>query len=202
MYLVATVKVQEVNGASPTYTDKSVGSPARFCTADSASPGTGNPCVIPPSGQTYYSYWKHFCLDIATGTGFTKINNVRFYSDGTISWTLGTGGRVVAGQRDDPGGDGGHGVPIGTDYQQSAGTEGTTGYAIKVAVNGHAYYKDETAAVVAITTFTSGAPCTVDSADHVAAEKTKAIVLQTEQKDDATQGEQADETFTFIYDEI
>jgi len=194
--MVATVKVQEVNGASPTYTDKSVASPARFCTMDSATPGTSNPCVIPPGGQTYYSYWKHFCLDLA-GT-FTKINNVRAYSDGKIDWQLGTGGMVMVAKRDS----GDHGCPIATDYQQAAGTQGTTGYYLKDGTNGHAYYKGQTVEPADFAGYTSGAPITIDTTDHTSAEKTKAMVMQVMIKDDATQGEKADETFTFLYDEI
>lgn len=197
--MAATVVVKEANGAGPAFTTVSVGSPARFSSSDDQAPGTDHPLVIPGAGLNY-SYWKHFCLDLSGD--FTKINNVRIYTDGTLGWTLGTSGRVIIGQKDDgETTDEGHGCPQGS-YQQSAGTEGTTGYALKVAVNGHAYYLSEAAAVEDLFGFTSGAPCLIDSTDHEEAEKTKFAVLQVEVDTDATQGEQADETITFMYDEI
>lgn len=189
--MAATVAVKEANGAGPTWTTKTA---IRFCTADAHDPGTDNPIPIPESDFNY-SYWKSICL--ALSDSFTKINNVRFYCDGAIGWNCGTSGGLFVGQRDA----GDHGAADG-DYEQSAGTEGTTGKEIKDAVNGHDYYKGQTAAVKDVATCTSGSPITVDSGDHTSAERTKHVVLQVKVADDATQGEQTDETLTFKYDEI
>jgi len=193
--MVATVTVHEWNGATPDSTQISA---ARLCTKDMYNPGTTYPCVIPAAG-TYYSYWKHICLNLAGS--FTQINNVRIYTDGSLGWTLGTGGQVIIGQRDDPEGDGGHGCPVGS-YEIATGTQGTTGYQLKDGTNGHDYYKSEAAAVASLFSFTSGSPCTIDSANHTSAEDTKAAVIQGEIKTDATQGTMAAETVTLVYDEI
>lgn len=195
--LAATVVVKEANGAGPTYTTVSVASPSRFCTDDQVNPGASYPCVIPTSAFNY-SYWKHFCLDIS-GT-FTKINNVRWYTDGTINWDLGTGGMVMIAKRDS----GDHGCPVAS-YQQAAGVQGTSGYYLKDATNGHAYYKGQTVNPANVTTYVSGSPILIDSTDHTVAEKTKSAVLQVKidtAGNGAVQGEKADETFTFMYDEI
>lgn len=189
--MAATVVVKEGNGAGPTWTTKTA---VRFCTADSHEPGTDNPIPIPEADNAY-SYWKSIALDLS-GV-FTKINNVRFYSDGTIGWNCGTGGGLFVGQRDA----GDHGCPTAS-YDQATGTEGTTGHEMKDATNGHAYYKAQTAAIKDVATCTSGSPITVDSGDHTSAEKTKHVVLQVKVATDATQGEQTDETLTFKYDEI
>lgn len=194
--MAATVAVHEWTGVTP---DSNEVSAVRLCTTDNYNPGSTYPCVIPAS-DLYYSYWKHICLDLS-GT-FTTINNVRIYTDGTLGWTLGTDGKVVIGQKDDPGEvDEGHGCPVGS-YDQSAGTAGTTGYALKDVTNGHTYYKGETAAVADLFSFTSGSPCTVDSADHSSAGQTKAAVIQGVIDDDATQGTMSAETVTIVYDEI
>jgi hypothetical protein len=71
--------------------------------------------------------------------------------------------------------------------------------------DGHTYYKGGStnhADPVSAATLTSGSPMVVDSADHTTAEVTKGVVLQVRVADDATQGDQADETLTFKYDEI
>jgi len=198
--LAATVVVKEWNGAGRTETTVSVGAPARFCTKDVNAPSTTYPIVIPTSGLNY-SYWKHFALDLSST--FTKINNVRIYCDGTIAWTLGTDGMVSVALKDDGATtDEGHGCPTAS-YEQSAGTEGETGYALKDATYGHNYYKDETAVPVDFTAYDEAAAALlVDSTDHTSAEDTKAVVLQVIVDTDATQGEKADETFTFLYDEI
>ena len=189
--MAATVTVVEATDAGPNWNTVTA---IRFCTADEHNPGTSYPIPIPAAGNSY-SYWKSVALNLAGE--FTKINNVRFYCDGTIAWTMGTGGYVRVGTRDA----GDCGCPDG-DYEQSAGTEGTTGYALEDGDNGHDYFKGQTNPEDDVTDFTSGAPMTVDSTDHTEAERTKHVVLQVKIADDATQGDQANETFTWKYDEI
>lgn len=190
--MAATVNVVEGNGSGPTWSTVTA---ARYCTTDSYNPGTANPCVVPSSG-TNYSYWKHHALGLS-GT-FTKINNIRWYTDGTIGWTLGTGGKIVVGIRDT----GDNGCPPAS-YDQATGTVGTTGYYMDDATNGHTYYKDQTATPADVTTYTSGSPLTVDTSDYTTTTTaTNAVVTQVLIDSDATQGEQADETFTFVYDEV
>jgi len=190
--------VKEVNGAEPgNETTVSVGSPARYKTKDEVVSDLNYPCVI-PAADFNYSYWKHHRLNLSAT--FTKINNVRWYTDGAISWDLGTGGMVTIALRDA----GDHGCPVAS-YDQAAGVEGTSGYYIHDPTNGHLYYKGQTAIPVTVVSYTSGAPLTVDTTDHTSAESTKAVVTQVKidtAANGAVQGEKADETFTFLYDEI
>jgi len=191
--MVATVNVQRITGpaGSKTYTTVTA---VRLRTDDANTNDTTNPIPIPTSNYNY-SYWASICLDLS-GT-FTKINNVRHYSDGAIGWTFGTGGMLMRGNRDT----GDHGCPA-ANYQQASGTQGTTGYAIDDATNGHAYYNTQTTKTANVASDTSGSPATIDSGDHTTAEKTKHIVLQVKVASDATQGSQSAETLTWKYDEI
>jgi len=187
----ATVTVKEMTGAGPSYTTVSTASPARYCTADDAAPGSANPIPIPGSGD-YYSYWKSHCLDLA-GT-FTQISNVKWYTDGTNVWTLGTGGGVFVATSTATE----NGCPDAS-YDQAEGTAGTTGETIDAS---HSYYAGAAGGVVAATTYVTGSKLDVDDAEHTATGKTKHVVTQVQVHDDATQGEQGDETFTLCYDEI
>lgn len=189
--MAATVDVQEGNGSSVSWT--TVTAP-RYCTADNNNPGTANPCVVPSAGS-YYSYWKTHSL--ALSGSFTKINNIKWYTDGTIAWDLGTGGKVVVGVRDT----GDNGCPVAS-YDQATGTGGTTGDYMDDGTNGHTYYKDQTATPADVTDYTSGSVLSVDSTDYTSAGTTKAVVTQVKLATDATQGAKSAETFTFRYDEI
>ena len=190
--MAATVDVVEGNGASVLWT---VVTTPRFCTADSNAPGTDNSIVISASGLNY-SYWKTLALKLSGS--FTMINNIKWYTDGTVAWTMGTGGKVVVGVRDSDD----NGCPVAS-YERSAGTEGTTGYYMDDVSNGHNYYKDQTATPADVTDYTSGAVLDVDSTDYTTTTAaTKAVITQVILDDDATRGAQAAETFTFRYDEI
>lgn len=193
--------MKEINGGSATYTTVSVAAPARFKTKDECVSNLNYPCIIPAPAATSYSYWKSFCLDLSAT--FTRINNVRFYADGTTtSWTLGTDGKVIIGQLDATPTVTAQGVAVAS-YDQATGTEGTTGDYLYDVTNGHAAYKTGVgAAPVDVETFTSGSPMVVDLGNHDAAEKTKYLVVQAVIDDDAVQGLQADATMTFVYDEI
>jgi hypothetical protein len=195
--MAATVTIEEANGATPSYTTISQGSPGRFQTIDQKAQGD-YPIQIPSAGYNY-SYWKHFCLNIA-GT-FTQVNNIRLFCDGTLFSGLGTNGFVYSGKRDS----GDHGCPTGS-YDEATGgghTQGETGPFLKHATNGHAYYLGQTAAVEDMENYpSSGTSLLIDSTNHTVAERSKFAVLQVQVDTDATQGEKADETFTFRYDEI
>jgi len=202
--MVATVTIEEANGggdgAPGVYTrvdgqGANGGTDVRFCTMDAFEPDSTNPCIV-PNADTNYSYWKHLCLAIAGS--FTTINNVRFYTDGTIPWTCGTDGGLFVGVRDS----GDNGTPMGTNYELATGVVGTSGDYIDDSANGHAYYKGQTAQPALASDYTSGASLLIDSTDHGSAGKTKAVVLQVKIQTDATQGTQADENLTFLYDEI
>jgi hypothetical protein len=196
--MVATVNVHQAVGGS----DGSPGSynnitaNTRLQTKDQFAPAdTSYPIPIPTSGFKY-SYWIHVCLDLS-GT-FTKINNVRFYSDGAVGWNFGTGGELQRGNRDS----GDHGCPMPSEYDVATGTEGDTGHSIEDGTNGHGYYNAQTTPTASVASDTEASPALIDSTDHTGAEKTKAVVLQCRVANDAVQGEQADETLSFKYDEI
>lgn len=206
--MVATVTIEEANAgtdtspATHTRVDgqnlgNGVDVDVRFATMDAYNPVAQNPCVIPSSGDSY-SFWKHIHLDIATGTGFTKINNIKFYSDGGIVWTCGIGGGLFVGLRDA----GDHGCPMDTEYDVATGTVGTTGDWMDDVTNGHGYYNGQTANPASVADYTDVATLTIDTTDYAAAGHTKSTVLQAKIHDDATQGDQATETLTWIYDEI
>ncbi len=196
--MVATVNVQQAVGGS----DGSPGSynniatNTRLQTKDQFAPAdTSHPIPIPTSGFKY-SYWIHICLDL-NGT-FTKINNIRFYSDGTLGWNFGTGGELRRGNRDS----GDQGCPMPTEYDLATGTEGDTGHSIEDGPNGHGYYNAQSTPTASVAGDTEASQALIDSTDHTSAEKTKAVVLQCRVANDAVQGEQADETLSFKYDEI
>jgi len=190
--MVAIVHIYEANGATPTKTrvdgqTANDGTDVRFCTKDAFDPVATSPCIIPASGFNY-SYWKHLYLDISDA--FTTVNNIRFYTDGGIGWTCGTGGGLFVGTT----GGSDNGCPL-TSYVQAVGTPDTTGTDI---VSGHAFYS----AVTDASTYNSGSTLKIDETDHNAPGESKAVVLQVKLHDTATQGTQTDETLTFIYDEI
>jgi hypothetical protein len=166
--MAATISVKESNGAGPS--DNTITN-LRFCTSDAYNPTTTFPLVKPSAG-TNRSYWKSIYLNADTSPTGT-INNVKFYCDGTISWTGCT-------------------VYIGTTgtYTQSAGTEGTTG-------------NDSAVATAAITNFTSGAPKSVTGSisNPTTGKITDYVVLQVDLSTSAEAGTLSSETFTFQYDE-
>jgi hypothetical protein len=193
--MVATVAVEYWNGGTDGSPNKTSASTFRFRSDDSpATIDNTNPLIVPDSGLNY-SYWSHIALAIS-GT-FTEVSNIRFYSDGTINWTLGTDGVVNRGNRDS----GDNGVAE-ADYEVATGTSGETGDAIDDGTNGHSYYNGQTTPVSDVTSDTSASPATIDSSTYSTSSSTKAVVLQTIIDTDATQGTQASETFTFLYDEI
>jgi hypothetical protein len=199
--MVATVTVQEVTGASGSKVYTSITNKVRLFTSDLATnqdtPQITYPVPIPTSGFNY-SYWKHVCLDVS-GT-FTKVDNIRHYSDGAIGWNFGASGELRRGNRDS----GDKGCPT-ANYEQAAGTEGTTGYSIEDASNGHDYFNGQTTKTVALQNDTSGSPAMVDSTGLTSAGKSKAIVLQVKvdtAANGALSGVQTAETLTWRYDVI
>ena len=197
--MVATVGVYQATGGSdgsPANEDE-ITTSTRLQTKDQFAPAdTSYPIPIPTAGFNY-SYWVHFYLKI-TSPPSVKINNIRFYSDGNIGWNCGTNGGLFMGTRDS----GDNGCPMDTEYDVATGVEGESGHAIDDPTNGHDYYKSQTTPVTNVASFTSGSPALIDSTDHTTTGKCKAVVLQVKVAPDAVQGEQSDETLTFLYDEI
>jgi hypothetical protein len=156
------------------------------------------PVPIPSVGYNY-SYWKHVCLDIAGS--FTKVDNIRHYSDGAVNWNFGGGGALLRGARDS--GDQGVGVDTANShsdgYEQATGVEGTSGDEIE---DHYTFFSGQTIPIVDIEGDLVGSPAIVDLAGETAAGKSKAIVLQAKVDTDATSGVQTAETLTWKYDVI
>lgn len=199
--MAATVKVyQGYGGSDGSPTESEITSSTRLQTKDQFAPtDTSYPIPIPTSGFKY-SMWIHVYLKITVAPS-VKINNIRFYSDGTIGWNFGSGGELRRGHRDA----GDQGCPMDTEYDLATGTDGDTGDEIEDAVDGHGYYNEQTTKTSNVASDTVGSPATVDSTDHTTTGKCKAVVLQVKvdtAANGAVQGEQTDETLTFKFDEI
>jgi hypothetical protein len=187
---VATLEIKQYTGATPTKT--AVTTP-RLSTSDSANPGTSNPIPI-PAASFNYSFWMSLALSITAMNDATLLNNHKFYSDGTIGWTLGTSGELRIGAQDT----GDFGCPEAS-YDQATGTTGTTGDDLETS---HTYYSSETNKSDPVSTYTSGSPATIDTTEYTATGDFKHVVLQAKVATDATRGAQSAETLTFQYDEI
>jgi len=197
--MVATVGVYQLTGGADGgagATENEIATSTRLQTKDQfVIDDTTYPVPI-PSSDFNYSYWIHVYLKITGGT-FSKINNVKFWCDGTIGWDFGTNGELRMGNRDS----GDKGAPMDTEYDVATGTEGTTGDEIEHVTNGHDYYNGQTTKTVDVETHDSANKATLDSSDHTVTGKCKAVVLQVKVDTNATQGEQTDETLTMSYDE-
>lgn len=141
----------------------------RLCTSN-AIETTGNPCVVPASGvNRSYEAWVY--LNVDSGLSGT-LNNIKFYSDGTIGWTGGTlyGGTTAT-------------------YVQPTGTAGTTG-------------TDSSVATTSVATYTSGSPLSVTGTITATTGKASDfVVLQLDLSTSAVAGTLATETLTYRYDE-
>lgn len=84
--MAATVVINEWNGNS-SKTDKT-GSTVRFKTADNATVDTNNPITIPTSAQTH-SFEKWLRLAITGTAPSQRINNLKFYTDGSNGFGTG-----------------------------------------------------------------------------------------------------------------
>jgi hypothetical protein len=166
--MAATLSVKEVNGASsgtPTTVTAS-----RFCTDDLVTPGVVSPLVRPAAGSNY-SYVKSFYINADTTPAGT-INNIKWYTDGTIGWT---GVTIQA-------------KTINT-YTQATGTPNTTG----AQMTGGADASTLTSASPLSVTGTLSNPSTGKISDYVLIQ---AVVGTT-----AVAGTLAAETLTWRYDE-
>jgi len=197
--MVATVGVYQLTGGADGgagATENEIATSTRLQTKDQfVIDDTTYPVPI-PAADFNYSYWIHAYLKITGGT-FSKINNVKFWCDGSIDWLFGTSGELRMGNRDS----GDKGAPMDTEYDVATGTEQTTGDEIEHATNGHDYYNGQTTKTVDVETHGSGNKAVLDSSDHTVTGKCKAVVLQVKVDTNATQGEQTDETLTMSYDE-
>lgn len=171
--MAATTSIKELNGAS-SGTATTVTS-IRFSSSDSTSPGTNNPLRKPSSGSNY-SYWKTLYLNADTTPSGT-INNIKFYTDGTIGWT---GCTLKAGTKNS--------------YTQSTGTSGTTGDDAATALS---------ITMTDAATYTSGSPLSVTGtiSNPSTGRISDYIILQITLSTSAVAGTLSSETLTISYDE-
>jgi hypothetical protein len=167
--MAATVSIKEINGAS-TGTPTTVTS-VRFCTEDAYNPGTTDPLVVPATAGTNYSYKKTHYLNADTSPAGT-INNIKWYTDGTIGWT----GVTIQ-------------VKASTTYAQATGTVGVTGDVL----SGGADASGKTSASPLTLTGSIANPDTGKISQIV---ETQGVV-----SDAAVAGTLSAETITFQYDE-
>lgn len=166
--MAATVSVKQCTGAGPATTSAGT---SRLCTADNAAPGTSYPMVKPTTG-TNRSYWQTYYLNADTTPAGT-INNVKWYTDGAITWA---GVYTYAGTT--------------ATYTQAVGTEGLTGSDSSVAVTLGSSY---TSAAPLLVTGSIANPNTGKISDYV--------VVQADVTTESAAGQLADELITLKYDE-
>lgn len=172
--MAATTVIKEANGAGATATTVTN---VRFCTTDSYNPGTTYPAVVPTSGSNY-SYWKQIFLNADTAPSGT-INNLKFFTDGTIGWT----GVTLK-------------VADVASYDQATGVQGTTG---DNAATDHT----NTPTMVDASTYTSASPLSLSGSLTATTGKinTGYLLLQTTISTSAGPGTVSAETLTIRYDE-
>jgi len=166
--MAATVSVKESNGATPT---ASTITNARYKTEDTYATDTSNPLVKPSSG-TNYSFWKfHYLNADSSPTG--TIDNVKWYTDGSIGWS---GCTLYVG--------------VHSIYSQATGTVGTTGDVFS-------------AASYVAASFVSAVPLSIGgSIDNPSTGKiTDYIVTQVGVSTSASAGTLSQETIYWRYDE-
>ena len=158
----------------------------RFKQADNSTIDTVNPVPIPAAG-TNYSYWKQIYLKCTVAPD-TQVDNVRFYTDGS---GFGTG---ITMNVADANPTKNSGSSSGYDVADTAAT---------MASGGHT----DVTTVTDAFTFTAGATrtCTISESGSIinaTNETCNYIVLQVAVTTSATSGDKANETLTFVYDEI
>ncbi len=186
--MVASTGIYEITGpaAIPVFTQLTS---SRYSLSDNVTPGIANPIIIPSNGVNY-SYWKHQVLNF-TGT-FTTIDNIRWYTDGSVGWNVGASGKLMVAMMSG----GAVGAPV-AQYVNASGNA-TTGVWV---LSGHTYYANTSGKIGNAGSFTISFPLLVDSTQYLASGYSKVLVTQVAVATDATQGTQTPETVTFQYDE-
>ena len=157
----------------------------RFKQGDDATIDEVAPMPIPAAGSEY-SRWKQLYLECTTAPD-TKVDNVKFYTDGS---NFGTG--ITTNAADE--------FPV-------KNAAANTGYDVSDANAVMTTHTDITAVTDAFS-FTSGSPLSGPSISEGSAqidaigEMTNYLVLQMVVASTASPGDLANETFTFQYDEI
>lgn len=178
--MAATVQIISAHGATITTTETPIdGATIKYKRADNDTNNASNPVPVPSSGNKYS--WRKTMRIKATTTPDGEISNLRWFSDGG-SW--GTGVKLWA-----------HDVPV-ANYTQGAVADETT----KIPQDAGE------GAVTDASTYTSGAPLTLNSGTVIANPSTgygtqNAVESQIEVGTTATRGSKGPRTFTMRLDE-
>ncbi len=176
----ATVSIHELNGPAPgTATAITT---LYFQTTDSPTQDLTKPLVKPDSGSNY-SYWKSIYLNADTSPD-NRIDNVKFYSDGSIDWPGCT--LWVADE-----------TPDLSSYAQATGTEGVTGD--EMTAN-HPAVTSKTDMATYTQSSPKSIPGSIDNPNT--GPITSLVILQVEVTDAASAGDLPTEVLTFQYDEV
>lgn len=196
--MVATVSVMVDYGGtdgSPLSQDTTGNEPSiRFKTLDNNDMSTNGKLLgtidVPVSG-TNNSFWKHIYLKV-TGGDFTRIDNVKFYTDGS---SFGTGIETFVGTELPT-----HNSGDSSGYVKATGTENSSGDTML----DHGDISTKTN----VFTFTSGTPKNIsisesDNMINSVGESTDYIVAQMEVASTVSlKGDLTDKTWYFIFDEL
>jgi len=178
-----------------------VATTSRFCVDDAPWPGTNNPVPIPSAGVNR-SMWKTHAIYFSGQN--TQVDNIRWYTDGTLGWNVGSpAGNVEVGYMSGAAAVASmHGFTMAS-YTRATGVVGTSGYSIKATQSrGHTQYQYNAYGVTGAFSFDTGSPLTVDTGVYTAETRSRAIALQLLVASNATQGTQTAETLYWKWDEI
>jgi len=166
--MASITSFKEANGATPTNTTVTS---IRFCTSDTHNPGTNYKLTKPSSGVNR-SYWKTIYLNADTTPAGT-INNIKFYTDGSIGWS---GATLYVGTT--------------TTYTQATGTQDESG-------------DDSTVATTDAETYTQASPLSVGGSisNPDTGKISDYIVLQVDIDNTVNTGAFPAETLTIQFDE-
>lgn len=177
---------------------KQVVTTQRYSTTDAPDPGLSYPCNVPPSEETYYSYWVYTGLEI-TGGSFSQITYLRWYTPGPsmkTDWGMNSGMIQVALRSS-----GDHGIAAADAMAAPAsGQEGLTGYAFDDPVNGIPFYIGESKADAS--NYTSSSPLVFDNDVYTDVGVTKCVCHQFLLEDDTEFGEKGVQVYGARWREI
>ncbi len=177
---------------------KQVVTTQRYCTTDAPDPGLSYPCNVPPSEETYYSYWVYTGAEIVEGS-FSQLTYWRWWTPGApmkASWGMNSGMIQVALRNS-----GDHGIASDDAMAAPAdGQEDLTGYAFDDPVNGIPYYIGQSKADAS--NYTTASPLVFDNDVYTEPGLTKAVCHQFVLEDDTEFGEKGAQVYGVRWREI
>lgn len=194
--MAAIVKVYQINGEERKLTEIDGFS---FKTID--VPGFSNSFSIklPKPPNVNYSFWVSLCLGIS-GT-FNLITNIRIFFKGEV-WDLGTNGALLLATKDNP--ENGHGIPLEY-YDYARGQVNYSGVYIRDQMNGHSFYKTQTAPLINLLEISEENAILIDNNIYTPKpfeQFTYHAVLQLKIDYDASTGILPPKSIVFMWDEL